>query len=210
VPQPRSATYERILDAACERIATDGIDAVRIARIAQDAGVSTALIHYHFETREALLAAALRHSYERAGRARIAGDDPAEPPAVRLGAMVERCLPTSPDRQRDWALWVELWLRAVRHPELRPVCEQLYARMHRWFERTIQEGIDRGDFQPCDVDSVVERALALNDGLGLRALLGDQAMPLDRARREVGGFLARQLGIGDALPGPGKSRTRAA
>ena len=50
---------ERILDAAVNRIAADGIDAVRIARIAMDAGVSTALVHYHFETREALLAEAL-------------------------------------------------------------------------------------------------------------------------------------------------------
>ena len=32
---------ERILDAAVRRIAADGIDDVRIARIAMDAGVST-------------------------------------------------------------------------------------------------------------------------------------------------------------------------
>ena len=50
---------ERILDAAVLRIASDGIDAVRIARIAMDARVSTALVHYHFATREALLAEAL-------------------------------------------------------------------------------------------------------------------------------------------------------
>ena len=56
VPQ---VSRERILDAAVHRIAADGIDAVRIARIAMDAGVSTALVHYHFETREALLAEAL-------------------------------------------------------------------------------------------------------------------------------------------------------
>ena len=58
---------ERILDAAVQRIASDGIDAVRIARIAMDARVSTALVHYHFATREALLAEALEHSYETAG-----------------------------------------------------------------------------------------------------------------------------------------------
>ena len=51
---------ERILDAAVRRIASDGIDAVRIARIAMDAGVSTGLVHYHFETREALLARGAR------------------------------------------------------------------------------------------------------------------------------------------------------
>ena len=44
-----------------------GSTRVRIARIAMDARVSTALVHYHFATREALLAEALEHSYETAG-----------------------------------------------------------------------------------------------------------------------------------------------
>ena len=58
---------ERILDAAVRRIAREGIDDVRIARIAMDAGVSAAAVHYHFASRDALLAEALEHSYERAG-----------------------------------------------------------------------------------------------------------------------------------------------
>ena len=62
---------ERILAAAVDRIATDGIDDMRIARVATDAGVSTSLVHYHFETREALLAEALEYSYELAGDVRI-------------------------------------------------------------------------------------------------------------------------------------------
>jgi len=56
-----------MLDAAVKRIAREGIDEVRIARIATDAGVSASLVHYHFESRDALLAEALEHSYERAG-----------------------------------------------------------------------------------------------------------------------------------------------
>ena len=64
---------ERILDAAINRIAADGIDGVRIAKIAMDARVSTALVHYHFATREALLAEALVHSFDRAGEARTEG-----------------------------------------------------------------------------------------------------------------------------------------
>ena len=62
---------ERILAAAVERIASDGIDEVRIARIAMDAGVSTSLVHYHFETRDALLEQALEYSYELAGDVRL-------------------------------------------------------------------------------------------------------------------------------------------
>ena len=180
----------KILDAAIERIARDGIDEVRIARIAMDAGVSTALVHYHFATREALLAEALEHSFEIAGDTRTL--DTGEGPAVqRLRDMIEQCLPLPGAQERDWVLWVELWLRAVRHPELRPTAAKLYARMHDWFV----EAIESGDFAPCDADRFADRTLALLDGLGLRALLGDPDMPIERAREEVWDALARELGV---------------
>ena len=41
------------------------------------------------------------------------------------------------------------------------------------------------------------RVLALIDGFGIRALLGDPAMPLERAREEVWAVLARDLGLED-------------
>jgi AcrR family transcriptional regulator len=186
---------ERILAAAVERIASDGIDDVRIARIAMDAGVSTALVHYHFETREALLGEALEYSFEHAGDVRMGEEEElaedAETHAERIASMVEQCLPSSPSRERDWVLWVELWLRAVRHPELRPTAAKLYARMHDWFV----EAIESGDFAPCDAHRVADRTLALLDGLGLRALLGDPEMPIERAREEVWDALARELGV---------------
>jgi AcrR family transcriptional regulator len=194
---------DRILAAAVNRIASDGIDDVRIARIAMDAGVSTALVHYHFATREALLGEALEYSFEHAGDLRIGETDEAAPSgshAERLARMVDHCLPSSESLERDWVLWVELWLRAVRHPELRPISERLYARMRDWFVAAIAAGVATGEFAECDPGAVADRALALIDGFGIRALLGDSAVSLDRARWEVGEMLARQLGVGDQLP----------
>ena len=69
----RASARARILDAAVKLIAREGINDVRIARIAMEAGVSPSLLHYHFASRDALLAEALEHSYE------LAGDDPHRP-----------------------------------------------------------------------------------------------------------------------------------
>ena len=196
---------ERILAAAVGRIASEGIEEVRIARIAMDAGVSTALVHYHFETREALLAEALENSFEHAGDLRIGEEPPPDASyAERLARMVDQCLPLDEPSERDWVLWVELWLRAVRHPELRPTAEELYRRMRDWFADAIAAGVDAGEFGSCDPEEVADRALALIDGFGVRALLGDSEIPLDRARREVGAVLARDLGVGDQLPFAGR------
>jgi len=190
---------ERILGAAVDRIASDGIDAVRIARIAMDAGVSTALVHYHFATREALLAEALAYSFELAGDAHIA--DPGDATATeRLRDMIEQCLPLpGVQEERDWVLWVELWLRAVRHPELRPTAAHLYARMHEWLREAIEAGIEAGEFTACDAGRLTDRVLALIDGFGVRALLDDPAVPLERAREEVWDALARDLVLAPVL-----------
>jgi AcrR family transcriptional regulator len=189
------------------RIASEGIDGVRIARIAMDAGVSTSLVHYHFDSREALLAEALEYSYARAGDVRVGDRLPdGGSHAERLEAMIGQCLPGSPSLRDDWVLWVELWLRAVRHPELRPVAEELYARMHAWFADEIAAGIRDREFERCDPEEVADHVLALIDGFGVRNLIGDSTISLERARRSIASALARDLGLGERLV----SATRAA
>jgi AcrR family transcriptional regulator len=197
----RRAARERILRAAVGRIAREGIDGVRIARIAMDAGVSSALVHYHFDSRDSLLAEALDYSYAHAGDVRLMAQAlPANAThADRLAAMIEQCLPTTPELHEDWVLWVELWLRAVRHPELRPVAEELYARMHAWFADEIAAGVRDGEFARCDPEEVADRTLALLDGFGVRTLIGDPTIPLQRARRSVSASLAAELGLGERL-----------
>lgn len=195
-PDARASARERILAAAVGQIAGEGIDGVRIARIAVEAGVSPALVHYHFATRDALLAEALDYSYAHAGDARISsGELPADSHAARLESMIEQCLPVTPSLKRDWVLWVELWLRAVRSRELRPVAEELYGRLHAWFAREIAAGVADGEFARCDPDEVADRTLALIDGYGIRTLIGDPAIPLERAQRSVSAALARELGL---------------
>jgi AcrR family transcriptional regulator len=185
---------ERILAAAVERMASDGIDELRIARVAMDAGVSTSLVHYHFETREALLAEAIEYSYELAGDVRLGeGEGEYSDHAERLAAMVDQFLPYPGMLERDWILWIELWLRAVRHPELRPTAAGLYARMREWVAAAIAEGIEAGQFREVDPDQVADRLMALGDGYGVRVLIG--AMDIEHARQEIWADLAVELGL---------------
>ena len=195
-PAVAEGARERILAAAVERIATDGIDDVRIARIAMDAGVSTSLVHYHFETRDALLEQALEYSYERAGDVRI-GEEEGDAPdhTHKLAAMIDQCLPYPGQLERDWILWVELWLRAVRHPELRPTAGDLYARMRAWFAEAIAAGAQAGEFTAAEPSRTADRLLALIDGYGIRALNDDPTMPVQRAREEIWAAIAAELGV---------------
>jgi AcrR family transcriptional regulator len=190
-------TRERILEAACDLIAAEGIDDVRIARVAMRAGASTALVHHYFSTREELLEQALLHSFELVGDERFAGGEgEGETATTRLAAAIEECLPQEGRLERDWVLWVELWLRAARDPDLRPVATELYQRYRDWLSGVIEAGVKSGEFEaPADLDHLVDRTIALLDGTGLRALLRDPAMDLERARRLAAEQLGGELGV---------------
>jgi AcrR family transcriptional regulator len=188
-------TRARILRAAVECLAEGGIDDLRIARVARLSGVSTGLVHYHFETREALLAEALEASFQVAGEVRLSTKYGAGTAAERLRRKVEESLPFPGRRSDEWGLWVELWLRAVREPALRATAAEVYRGLHRSMRDLIAEGVDAGEFDVADPDVVAERALALIDGFGIRAALGDPSVPVERAADEVWQALARELGV---------------
>ncbi len=192
-----SDARERILEAACDLIASDGIDDVRIARVATRARASTALVHHYFSTREELLEQALVHSFETAGSERFAEEPDGEPsPSRGLSRAIEASLPLPGDQERDWTLWVELWLRAVRDPALRPLAADLYGRYREWFATFIAAGLESGEFESSKpVAELADLAVALVDGLGIRALVRDPEVDLDRARELVAGVLAVELGV---------------
>jgi AcrR family transcriptional regulator len=192
-------TRERILDAACDVIAEQGIEDVRIARIATVAGVSPALVHYHFATREALLGEALEHSFQLLGDIRTtAADAEGWTCAQRLGWMIDQSLPFPGMGEREWRLWLELWGRAARQPALQPVAARLYARYDEWITDVVSEGVAAGEFHAPEVTAVVQRLIAAIDGHGLRVLVHDPALPAERARRLIVEGVAAELGVDEA------------
>jgi hypothetical protein len=103
--------------------------------------------------------------------------------------MIDWCLPRPDD---TWILWVELWLHAGRRPELRPTAVRLYARLHAWFSEAIEEGEADGAFRVADRERTVDHLLALLDGYGIRALIGD--FDGERAREAIWAAIAPELG----------------
>jgi AcrR family transcriptional regulator len=188
---------ERILDAACDLIAAEGIDEVRIARVARRAGASTALVHHYFSTREELLEQALIHSFEQAGDERFVRPPDAEETATEaLARGIAESLPFPGPQEREWVLWVELWLRAVREPALRPVAARLYGRYRDWVAGLIRAGVESGEFRAdADPEALADIAMALLDGTGVRALISDPEMEVERARALVAERLAAELGL---------------
>ncbi|WP_037606170.1 TetR/AcrR family transcriptional regulator [Streptacidiphilus rugosus] len=202
-----AATRRRILEAACEVIADVGFEKVRMRMVAQRAGVSPGLLHYHFESRERLFAEALRHSYEHTGAAGHAhGDGSAgtdHPATVRLAMAIDACLPLAPDTRQDQLLWHELWLRAARDQASRLLALEFYRSLHDWFAGIVRDGIATGEFQLCEVDELVTLLLLLLDGSAIRLTLDDPGFTASAARARIWARIGPELRLPARMPRAG-------
>ncbi|MCF3136086.1 TetR/AcrR family transcriptional regulator [Streptomyces olivochromogenes] len=192
-------TRERILTAACEAIAEIGFEKIRMRMVAERAGVSTALLHYHFDTREKLFTEAMTHSFANTA-VDVERDAGTAPASLILARIVRSLLPTDPELRQDWRLWQELWARALRDETTRVFAVDLYAQLHAWVADAVRRGIASGEFTPTDVDDLSTLVLSLSDGYGIRLMLRDPTVTLDTALGSVWRHISTALGLPEAMP----------
>jgi AcrR family transcriptional regulator len=183
---------DEILGAACAAIVERGFSEVRIADIARVAGTSTGTIHYYFDSKDAVLVAALRYACERLFEGMEASADPQ--PMVRLARLLELSIPSP--RREEYVLWLETWTLVLRDRDRLPEVEDLSKRWRRLFVDIITDGVATNDFAPvADPEVVAQRLIALVDGLGFETVIGYEWATPERMRQLVLDFAAEQLSL---------------
>lgn len=170
----RTATDRRseILDAVVGVIIDIGFTEMTVADVARRANVSTALVHYHFSSKDALIAAALRAASDDDKEFRDALATGPGTAVRRLVLVLTKSLPDATDP--SWILWIETWGETRRSDEIRAVMADLNVHERSTIVRLIDEGIAAGEFHVDDRAGVASRLTALRDGLAIeRTLFGD-------------------------------------
>ncbi|MFH8399825.1 TetR/AcrR family transcriptional regulator [Streptomyces anulatus] len=197
-----------ILEAAATVIARRGVRGLRVEELAVEAGVSKALIYYHFEDRTGLLRRTLAFVNNRAerytteqstadavtGPGTTTGDALTAGPLRRLEQALLLELQDLPHVRENSTAWGELRASAVFDPELRG---ELALASVIW----VREVADQlGEVRPTAPESALitsaERLTALLEGLSARWLSG--ILPLadtrTRMREAIGVEVAHLAG----------------
>lgn len=123
-----------ILQAACRVVVRDGAHGLRMAGVAGEAGVSKALLHYYFSTRQELLRAAFAFSselWDDAIKVQLArAPNGAKRVELYLLASVDSSQPYDEHR----ALWNEVWSSLRVDSDLRPLVRDAY---RDWMTRLV-------------------------------------------------------------------------
>jgi AcrR family transcriptional regulator len=191
-PAPSRAA---ILDAAAAAILRDGVRGLRVERVARDAGVSTALLYYHFNDRAGLVRAALDLSNAEAPSTAVLKAAHAETGRARVTEALLAEFGDAPAVRRNTVIWNEVTALAAFDPELRADVLRVTQGWAQMVAAAIRAGIADGSISgPVDPDLAAHALTSLCDGLSVRWLAG--ALELSDARRQL------RLAL-DAVLGPG-------
>lgn len=162
-----------ILDAVLKVIIAVGFTEMTVADVARVAGVSNALVHYHFSSKPDLIAAALRaaSNEDQAFRDEIIASDGTA--TKRLDDVLCKSLPGDAN-DASWLLWIETWGETRRDPQIRQVMTDLNAHERGAIVGLLEEGEASGEFTCTDHHGVAVRLAALRDGLAIDRTLFDE------------------------------------
>ncbi len=173
--------------------------AVRVSDIARDAGLSTATVHYYFETRDdVLFAAAKWHNLrETLRRAEIVESNLS--PVAKLLSFLEASMPPNGFGRDEALIRYDLWGRAMRDARYREILQPLREEWRSQVVAILNEGVLSGDFRTeVSFDLEVEEFLAVLDSYSFQYLIGYEWMTAERMWALLTDFTRRHLGISDS------------
>jgi AcrR family transcriptional regulator len=183
-----------ILETTCAVVIERGFAGTRIADVAKRLDVSSSLIHYHFDSKEQLLAEAFDY-YANKDVAETEGEMESAPTALgKLERVIQNYVPEGSD-DVEWMLWIDGWGEALRNPMMKKISQQLDEQSIELLARIIREGVDSGEFSCADPTASSMRITALVDGLAVQFAAHDGMMTREELLRHIHVAASAEVGV---------------
>ncbi len=181
----KAETRARLLAAAAELFADQGVDAVSVDAVAEAAGRTSGAVYAHFGSKQGLLLALLDLWKDSVLTVLLAEVAVTDSPAGQLGAVWANVSDTSDRESARWpVLEHELWLRAARDPEVADVVRVRNAEALRYSARRIDAWTSSVGATPAaPPEELAVLIKALLTGLALQKRLDPDTVPDDLALR---------------------------
>jgi len=192
-PRPRLDHLRRpeLLNAAATVIRQRGLENARVADVAEQAGTSAPSVLYWFASKAQLLKEALTSAEERFYEDLALELERIDSPRERIVHIIHSA---AGEGDYDAALWMELWARALRDPELAATRAELDGRWRRSIADAVRYGQKRGEFGATDPEEFAVVLASLLDGLAVQIALRDKEVTPDRVRELALKLAERELG----------------
>jgi AcrR family transcriptional regulator len=182
-----------ILEATCDVVIERGFAGTRVKDVADRLGISTGLIHYHFDSKDVLFAEAFRHAASADVEKLRAAVNAADSALDKLDQALAYSTPT--EAEPTMMLWIDSWGESLRSPSLRQISQELDDQVTDVVEDVIRLGVSRGDWRCVDPEASAWRLTALLDGLGVQVTVHDDLLSRETMIDWVRGMACSELGL---------------
>jgi AcrR family transcriptional regulator len=183
-PSHLSSRELELIRSAYLTMAKHGSHRTSLQDIANEAGVSKALLLYHFGTKDALLLAAMKWALERTAERIRSALVPEASPEVRISALIDAIF-IEPEANRDFYLfYVDLIEHAGRVPSFGELPVMLVEIVNGLYGEVIAAGVREGVFDVADVDAAARDMRAIIEGTFLQWMQTDDWRDNHRAWKE--------------------------
>ncbi|MEZ5887697.1 MAG: transcriptional regulator BetI [Paracoccaceae bacterium] len=162
---------EALVKATILEIGRTGSLDVTVSQIAKRAGMSSALAHHYFGSKEQIFLAAMRHILSLYGAEVRGALAMAEGPRARLTAILRASFTAVNFRREVIGAWLNFYVLAQTVPEAKRLLRVYQARLHTNLVYDLRKLV--GD----RAEEVARGTAALIDGVYIREALKQQAMP---------------------------------
>jgi AcrR family transcriptional regulator len=191
------ARREELVQAAFAVAVEEGLEHVTGRKVAAKAGLSSGLIFFHFESRDALLEAVLDRLVER-----IFGDftpPQGERAGDRLVAFLKARIERQQRERREMELFIDFWVLGVRQPAIRKKLKVTLARYRGVVQPLVSEGAAK------DAEALAQVTVSFILGCALQAVVDGQHFDVARYVDAVAGLLAAPKAAPKAASRRGRS-----
>lgn len=179
---------QALIGAAIEAIHDAGYCDVTVGQIARRAGVSPALAHHYFGSKEHLLAATMRHLLKELGREVAERLAKARTPRERVSAVIAGNFDCEQFQPAVISAWLAFYLQAQSSPTAKRLLRVYAGRLRSNLLHDLEKLAGREA-----ASRIADGAAALIDGLWIRHALGAQAPDPDAAAGLVEDYIDTQL-----------------
>jgi len=184
---------EEIMRATYRALQEHGYADLTIKRIAEEYGKSTAAIHYHYDTKDDLLAAFLDYILDQFQNTvhEVETTDPEQ----RLDLLLDKLLVDAQDHLDLLVAILEMRSQAPYKEAFRERFQQNDEYVRYMLSTVIDQGIQDGVFNDVDAEHAARALMTIVDGGRTRAVVFDEEASLATARQTAEEYVTAVLAV---------------
>jgi len=170
-PRSDASTESRdcIIQAALACFTRKGYNNTTMDDIVAESGLSKGSLYWHFESKQGLFEAALLSVFEGFGQDVLSMLAHCETASDKLRFMGQGAADFSESVVGYFSLFLEFWVSSEHREKSGQIWYDLLEEYNGLMVTIIEEGIQNGEFEPVDAESLVWALLAAYDGLAAYA-----------------------------------------